>query len=173
MKKLFLVLLLCCFTSLAFAEGFSWNRHQGPFAEFSAGTNLYYLGILSSEGKVAGGGVNGASVGGTLGYSYTPYFSLEGGLLAALVNLNDGNQLYAPYFSTRFTLPVGNRFSFLAKLGLMVPFIPKQGGLILPFTGIGGAYALTEKLDLGLQYQGAIYGIAGAGNLGLSLTYHF
>lgn len=70
-------------------------------------------------------------------------------------------------------MPLGNRFSLLAKLGLMVSFVPQHGGLVLPFTGIGGSYALTEKVDLGLQYQGAIYGIAGAGALGLSFTYHF
>lgn len=74
MKKTLLALFSILFTSLSFAEGLAWNQHQGPFAEFSAGTNLYYPGVLSSEGKVAGGGVIGASLGGALGYNYTPHF---------------------------------------------------------------------------------------------------
>jgi opacity protein-like surface antigen len=173
MKKILAVLIVLFFTPLAFAEGTAWNEHHGPYAEFTAGTNLYYLGVISSAGKVAGAGVAGASLGAALGYSYTPYYGLEGGLLTALVDLNRGNQIYAPYISTRWTLPLGNRFSLLAKLGLMVPFVPRDGGVILPLTGVGASYAVTEKMDLGLQYQGAIYGIAGAGNLGVSLTYHF
>lgn len=173
MKKILTVLMLVLFTPLAFAEGLALNQHQGSFVEFSGGTNLYYLGVFSSEGKVAGGGVSGASLVGTLGYNYTPYFGVEGGLLEALVELNKSNQVYAPYLSTRFTMPLGNRFAVLAKLGVMLPFVPRDGGLILPFTGIGASYTVSEKLDLGLQYQGAVYGIAGAGTLGLSLTYHF
>lgn len=173
MKKILAGLILLSFTALAFSGELVWNQHRGPFAEFSAGTNLYYLGIISSQGKVTGVGANGVSLGGALGYYYTPCFGLEGGLLAALVDLNEGNQVYAPYLSTRFILSLGKRFSFLAKLGAMLPFIPRDGGFLLPFTGIGISYAVNEKMDLGLQYQGAVYGIVGAGVAGLSLTYHF
>ena len=66
-------------------------------------------------------------------------------------------------------MPFGDRFSFIGKLGAMAP----QVSILLPFTGMGLSYAVTKKVDLSLQYQGAVYGIAGAGLAGVGFTYHF
>ena len=173
MKKTITSLLCLTATSLACATTPAWNEHKGNYAELVGGTNAYYLGILSSRGSVGGAGVTGAGWAGALGYNFTNTFGLEAGLMQNFVDLNGGGYVISPYTTTRFTLPIGQRFSFIGKLGLMAPFVPEEGGIVLPYTGVGFSYAATKNLDFTLQYQGAFYVIAGAGLLGAGITYHF
>lgn len=173
MKKLLLAILCSTATSLSFADDLAWNEHKGAYAELNAGTNAYYLGIISSEGNTSGSGIIGTGLNAAIGYNFTPIFALEGGFTYAFADVNNGEKIDVPYVTTRFTAPIGNRLSFIGKVGLMVPYVPNEGGMVLPYTGVGFGYALTKNLEANVQYQGAIYGIAGAGLLGLGLTYHF
>lgn len=173
MKKIATAFLALGIASSAMANGIAMNQHTGTFAEMNVGTNLYYLGVASTSGSTGGAGVIGAAVSAALGYNFTPGFGLEGGIIQDEVDVNNGSSVTVPYFTTRFTVPMGERFSFIGKLGLMAPVVPDEGAFILPYTGIGISYAMTKNVDLSLQYQGAVYGIAGAGIAGLGLTYHF
>jgi hypothetical protein len=170
MKKLAYFLIALTASSLAVAEGEMWNQHTGSYMELNVGTNAYYAGILSSRGAVGGGGMVGVGWSGALGYNFTPAFALEAGFMQNFVdfNLNHGN-LNTPYATTKLTVPLGDRFSFIGKIGAMAP----QAAILLPFTGVGVSYAMTKNVDFNLQYQGAVYGIAGAGLAGVGFTYHF
>ena len=170
MKKITCLLICITASSLALADDGAWNQHNGSYAELNIGTNAYYLGILSSHGAFGGGGLIGEGWSGDLGYNFTNTFALEAGFMQNFVDFNlDRGALNTPYATTRFSLPLGERFSLIGKLGAMAP----QAAIVLPYTGIGVSYAVTKNVDLNLQYQGAIYGIAGAGLAGVGLTYHF
>lgn len=173
MKKSLIALASLCLASASFAEGQAWNQHQGRYVELTAGSTFNYIGVFDSHARLGASAFQGTSIGLTYGYMYTPHYGFEGGLLSVFLNSELSNSLYAPYASMRFNMPLDDHFSILGKLGLMVPFVPNGGGVILPFTGIGASYATTKNVDLSLEYQGAVYGIAGAGTLGLGLTYHF
>jgi len=175
-SQLLLAGLMAAHGSVAFSlneeSGTAWNRHTGAYADISVGTNAYYLGFITSEGSINGTGILGAGWGAAAGYNFTHFLGLEGGLIQNYVDINNSTHLNTPYATTRWTLPLGERFSLIGKLGFMYPNIPHEGGIVLPFSGIGASYAMTRHLDATLQYQGAVYGIAGAGLLGAGITYH-
>lgn len=47
----------------------------------------------------------------------------------------------------------------------------KSGAILLPFTGVGASYAVTDKLELEVIYQGAIFALFNAGMLGGGIVY--
>lgn len=175
MKKIIFALISSLLCSSVFAVEPLWP-HNGPYLEANFGTNLYYVGAFTSEGSVTGGGVEGLGWSGALGYQFNKTFGLEAGFMQSFsknINSDNKNQLNIPYASTRFTVPISERFSFIGKLGVMYAMLPHEGGMLLPYTGIGFGYAANSNLDITTQYQGAIYGIGGAGLVSLGLTYHF
>lgn len=165
-----------------------WNHHTGLYAEGDIGTNLYYLGIFSSAGTFSHEGFLGWGWGAALGYNFNYHWALEGGFIQSYAtfetaeNHSEYTNANVPYLVARYTLPIKNNFSFLFKLGaayadvnLKDKTVGKHSSpnIVLPFTGIGMAYAITPKLDLTVQYQGFVYGIASAGLVSTGLTYHF
>ena len=132
-----------------------------------------------------------------VGYNFIPTLGLEAGYMYSSdlnydirddsIGASASGRLYVPYLAFKFDVPIYQRASIFFKLGVMYPYgeadlsgsigtITKYGrisaGHILPFSGIGGAYALTPKLSVDMTYQGAAYVLAGAGVLSLGLTYH-
>lgn len=187
MKKLsYAVAALALATSMAAVADTIPNHHTGVYIEGTAGTNLYALGVLSSDGRTSNVGVIGYALNAALGYNVTPWFGLEGGFTRAMAQTHNSNHEYqsinAPYASVRFTAPIGQRFSLLAKVGAMyanasIPHSDDSGsenhGVVLPYVGVGASYAVTSNVDITAQYQGAVYGVINAGALTAGLTYHF
>lgn len=174
MKKLiFSFLSMLTLTSSAIANNASWNQHLGSYAELNGGTNLFYLGVLSSKGNTTGAGVLGLGWSTALGYNISPSFGLEAGFMQNYADINDGDHINVPYASTRFTIPVSDRVHFIGKLGAGYLVVPGQSDLLVPYTGVGFGYAATSDLDFTVQYQGMVYGVAGAGLLSFGITYHF
>lgn len=171
----------------------SWNVHHGYYAEFNAGANLYALGVISSGGSASASGFQGGGWSGAVGYSFSRHVAMEAGFMQNYADFedDDGNAVAGhtnvPYLAARFTIPAGDRFAFLAKLGLMAPSVTAQATssdgqvddsassptVVLPFVGIGASYAVTPKLEVTAQFQGAVYGIVNAGLMSAGLTYHF
>ena len=58
-----------------------WNRHKGFYAEGNVGTNLYYLGGVSSAADAATGGIEGFSWSVAGGYGFTTHHAVEGGFM--------------------------------------------------------------------------------------------
>lgn len=177
MKKFLLLHIAFGCANICYADAYlpSINQHQGLYTEINVGTNLYYAGVLfSSKGSENFGGVHGYGWNAAIGYNFTPIVALEGGLMQNYItnNKNQTDHTDVPFVATRFTIPIGNDFSFIGKLGLMNPQL-KSVRIVLPYTGVGVSYALTSKTDVNVQYQGAIYGIAAAGLLSTGITYHF
>lgn len=161
MKKISYLLACMLLSSLTYASDGVWNQHKGPYAELMGGTNAATIMVF--------GTTEGAGWSGTLGYQFTPGFGLEAGLMQ---NYLSSETFTIPIISTRFIFPLGDRFSFITKLGVMAP-ISEHHSTGLIYTGLGLSYAVTKKVDLGIQYQGAVFGIANAGLAGIALTYHF
>lgn len=187
MKKLpYLVAAIALSTSFAANADTISNHHTGAYLEGMAGTNLYELGYFASDGRGAMGGVSGYALSAALGYNTTYWFGLEGGYIRSMNSYQDEHTKYqginAPYASTRFTIPLSERFSLLAKVGAMYANGDmkknhtsefENHGIVLPFVGIGASYAVTSNVDVTAQYQGAVYGLVNAGALTAGLTYHF
>lgn len=173
MRIKLLVLATLAAATCAFADEKPMNEHDGLYAEFNVGTNIYYLGVMSSVGSTTGSGIVGAGVNGAVGYYFSPILAAEAGYIEDYVDINRSDTIHVPYLAARFTADLGERFSMFAKLGLMVPSMPNVATLVLPYTGVGMAYAVNHDMDVNVQYQGAIYGLAGGGLLGVGLTYHF
>lgn len=184
----------------AFADNFNGNtninldqrnRHTGWYASVNGGVNAFYAGFISTDTTEGAQTIQGFGVSVDTGYNFTKHTALEGGLIYMHANgksfTGDDSDadayasVYTPYLAARFTIPIGNRFAFLAKTGLMLPFAvvhdpedgTKDAGLILPFIGLGGSYAITRNVDFTVLYQGAVYGVVGAGLLSGGITYHF
>lgn len=154
-------------------EAIPFNQHQGWYAEINIGTTAYYAGLLSTVGEGGGAGVIGTAWGAAVGYQFTKTFGLEGGMIQAFDKINSDNLINVPYMTTRFSYPFNDRWSLIGKLGLMFPYVLHQGGILSPYSGIGVSYAATQRVDISLQYQGLVLGVAGVGALSLGLTYHF
>ncbi|MEK6731528.1 MAG: hypothetical protein AABY34_05060 [Pseudomonadota bacterium] len=179
----------------------STATHQGWYTEAGAGTNAYYLGVFSTAGdrSATQSGIIGFGTNIGAGYQFNPNgVAAEGGLLFGRIERQikfsdnstatvDAN-VYAPYFTARWSIPLYGAFSFVPKLGVMFADIPtvdstysktnekareKGGGVVLPFVGLGISASVNQSLDVTLQYQGAVYGIIGAGPVTLGLRYYF
>lgn len=44
---------------------------------------------------------------------------------------------------------------------------------VIPYIGIGVGYKISSKIAVQLHYEGLVYGVAGAGQLGMGVIYHF
>jgi len=170
--------------TLAQDNNATWNKHHGLYIDANAGTNLVYLGVISSEGNESNGGLYGFGYSIDIGYNFTPHIAAEVGFMQNYINLDETfggddepnsnlrEHSNIPYASMKFILPIGERASFFGKLGAMYANA-KGEGIVLPYTGVGFSYAITKKIDVNVQYQGAVYGIAGAGLLSGGVSYHF
>ncbi len=165
----------------------TWNKHKGMFIEVNVGPNLYAGAIVTENDTFSSSGFQGAGWSAALGYNFSNHFGLEGGFMQnyAHYEINDESNVSAhtnvPYMAMRFTVPIGNKLAFIAKLGGMYAWIngsdnPDIGDstpkILLPYSGVGFSYALTPKLEITTQYQGAIYGVVNGGLLSGGLTYH-
>lgn len=161
----------------------SWNSHKGPYVEFNAGTNLYYLGVFSSEGKASNGGFHGFSWNAAAGYNFSPVNALEAGFMQNYAEYEDEDKgvdvtthTNIGFLAWRGTARIGQRAAFFGKLGLMlfsIADIDNGSWVLLPYTGLGLRYAVTPQIDFNVQYQGAIYILAGAGAFSAGVTYNF
>ena len=166
------------------------------YGELNVGTNLAYVAVVSSYTGI-NHGAKGWGWSGALGYNFTRWFALEGGFMQNYAKLEsddddaNGDKAYVsahtnvPYIATRFTIPM-NKFGIIFKLGGMYADVQGSGSantgedvsakspnVGLPFTGIGVSYAVTPKLHIVAQYQGAVYVLASAGLASLGLNYRF
>lgn len=216
MKKLIFLLMGLLVGSMAIADPASGNasssqpvssapasqpisQHPGQwYIEGGPGMGLYYLGMFTSVGSLSAAGLEGFGWKAAVGYRPQHHgFSLEAGFIQNFYQVELTSDLTnqtatvnadidVPYAAFRWDVPIGNRFTVIPKLGLMIPSVPSVtgkvgnetvtesgGGLVLPFTGLGFGYAISHKLSASIQYEGAIYGIAGAGLLSGNLTYYF
>ncbi len=162
-----------------------WNQYQGFYVEANTGVNIYNIKVFKSESGLKGFGWNTA-----FGYRFTPHFGVEGVFMYPLSSLSA---------AMRLTLPIGQRAAFFGKLGLMYAFGANEknnddnsennngnegdsgndnkshstSSKILPYTGLGFSYALTQNLEMSVQCQGLVLGVVNAGLLSTGLTYHF
>jgi hypothetical protein len=187
MKQRILLTMVTCVlvTQLALAdEGQQpWNRHKGFYAEGNVGTNIYYLGVVSSGYDAASSGLEGFAWNVAGGYGFTTHHAVEGGFMQNYADFDVGTtavplvvstNVNVVYLAWRGTLPIKDRFALFGKLGAMVLTHPKSDKwMALPYTGLGVSYAVTPKIDISVQYQGAVYVVAGAGALTVGATYHF
>lgn len=203
------IFFLMCVSPIAFAGEpdvmaspvQAWNQHHGFYLEAGVGPNFFYAFLPESRStaKVDGWGVALAA-----GYNFLPYVALEGGFIYSsdlnayvegdaagiLVSASEAAKIYIPYLAVRFSVPIGDRFAFIFKLGGMYPYasativgsLPAAGisvtGRIsgdhaLPFSGIGATYAVTRKIDVNIMYQSAVYVLASGAVLSFGATYHF
>lgn len=184
MKKLTVIALMSTLgvSTLGFAGPSdlpSYNEHAGWYVEANAGTNLALVAISASDTKVTEYGYEGFGYNINAGYNWRPGRAIELGFMQNYVTYVDNNNVRQsdyvniPYTAVRFTLPMMQRGAFIAKVGVMGFDDPKHKEyLLLPYTGFGFSYAVTHKVDISAQYQGAIYGIVNAGLLSAGITYH-
>lgn len=164
----------------------AWNRHQGFYVEGNAGTGFaWFLFSLGGNEWTGESGFGGYSWLGTLGYSLTTHHAVEGGYgqwyTADTDQHGDRGRIDFGYMAWRGTVPLGDRFAFFGKLGPMVAAVPGAHGQDsharqphwMLFTGLGVSYAVTPRIDLSLQYQGASYVLISGGILTLGAGYHF
>ncbi len=158
-----------------FASDVALNEYTGNYADINLGTNLYYGIGITSNGSSSTAGVLGMGWSAAVGHYITPRFGLEAGFmqnyLHANINNRNNTHINVAYGTTRFNVPIGDRVSFIGKLGLGYAFA--NAGALIPYTGVGLSYAVNDKIDITTQYQGLIVGIAGAGLLSVGLSYHF
>ena len=186
--------LLLVASPLALAsENGHLNQHHGAYVGVTAGPNLYYAGIISSDSSTSTGGFTGYGWSADVGYNFTNIFAVEGGFMQNYGSYSNGDNdrvsihTNVPYLAARFNIPMGQRFSLITKIGGM--YVSAHGtnhgkteaedmsastpSVLLPYVGLGVSYAINKHIDVSVQYQGAVYGIASAGLLGAGLTYHF
>lgn len=187
MKRLFLmaIFMTVCFglINAAHADETSFNRHLGPFAEASAGyTYAWASGEIAGSDFAEGAAVGfGWSIGG--GYMFKDWVGAEAGYLQFNPEVEAGSlepevTVGGLYLTSRFNIPVKDRFSVVLKAGVMSLSVSEDEyddavSTGAPFTGIGIGYALTEKIDLRVQFQGPNLIFLGAGVLSGGVTYHF
>ena len=176
-----------------------WNQHTGFFAEGGLGMNGFYAFLPNNQST---GAFKGWGVGATVGYNIINTIGIEGGFIyssdlnyavetsAWNVNLSAAAaaRLYIPYFSMRFSVPVGHKVNVIFKIGMMYPYgninldaqaagIQASGRIsgdhLMPFSGLGLTIAVTPQLDISLMYQGAVYVMGSGGLTSAGVTYHF
>lgn len=186
MKRFFVLIILTmavCFfpLSAAIAGDISFNRHTGPYVEANAGYTFAWVtgsffGNDFSKGAAVGFGWNVAG-----GYMFKDWIGAEVGYLQFNPEIeedtyDDTASVGGAYLAARFNIPIKDRFSFITKVGVMTLSVSGDEDALTSgamFTGIGVGYALTDKIDLSLQFQGPNFIILGAGVLSGGLTYHF
>ena len=193
--RLYAITMIALLTSITAAGQPEQSLYHpiGPYVEGGLGTNLYVLGVVTSEDTDGTAGITGFAWNVAAGYNLRSWFGLEAGFTRGSIKVNDKEDNYytdssgkfiheikndtynqyinAPYASMRFTVPICERFSFIGKLGLMYANASDDRrtdsnlddfGIVLPYIGIGAAYAIAPKLDFTVQYQGALYAVVNA-----------
>lgn len=170
-----------------------WNEHTGAYIEGTFGSNLAYVAfstsITDSNGNVVqegGSGLYGYGLSTAIGYNFTTVHAIEAGFIHSDLNEYDDNNksyktLSIPYLTARFNIPIADKLTLITKAGLMflsATYSESDGsevtaGLLAPFMGVGLGYAITENIDINMQYQGITIIVAGAGLLSAGVTYHF
>lgn len=168
----------------------AWNQHPNSwYGEFNLGTNLYYIAAFdSSSGSTEHHGFQGWGWSGAIGRQFSGNWGVELGFMQNYAKFKDDSGDFAkahtniPYLAARYSLPIKQRASFIAKLGVMYASAAagfdstdhaSSPSLTLPFIGLGFGYAITPNIDATVQYQGIVLGIAGAGLFSAGITYHF
>lgn len=177
MKKIVIstLVLASVIAHSAYASEQRWNYHEGWYVNANVGTNFYYTAVVSSDYHGSSKGINGYGWNANGGYSFNHYVAAEAGLLQSyLISADSTNHFIvsAPYAAAKFTAPLGKQFALFGKVGGMYAF-NNHDGIALPFIGVGASYAVSPKVDIDATYQGAVYGIIGAGLLSGGVTYHF
>ncbi len=182
-----------------------WLSPQGWYAEGTAGSNLYYLGVVTSSSTFPNG-FDGFGWSAAMGYRGKPGgTAVEFGFMQNIFNTDISTETasglsadvstrvatYVPYVAARWDLQIAHsRVAFIPKIGAMFVYLPEETakttidgqsasgtldrvGFPLPFVGAGFSYAITKNVRLVAQYQGAVYGIAGAGLFSAGLDYYF
>lgn len=188
MKKFLLPVALVCasLSQQALAEDSNnsliiKNRIGTYYVEANLGSNLFYAPgeyTLSS-------GLHGVGYAAAAGYYYGDTSSLEVGIMQSTTQYKDDDNdeekrgtFTAPYATFRFNTPIGKQTTLITKLGAMYVHLNADKddvhvSSVLPFTGIGLGYAVTDNFDINIQYQGAVYVVAGFGLLTGGASYHF
>ncbi|GEM_PF-5600312 len=188
MKKVLLSASLLCalLSQQAFAEDQNnslviKNRLGTYYVEANLGSNLFYA---PGEQSLSSG-LHGIGYAAAAGYYYGDTSSLEVGIMQSTAKYKDDDDneeksgtFTAPYATFRFNTPIGKKTTLITKLGAMYVHLNADEddvhvSSILPFTGIGLGYAVNDNLELNIQYQGAVYVIAGFGLLTGGVSYHF
>ena len=142
------------------------QHNQGGYIEGNLGTLYASVNLFHTKSTMIGS--FGANANG--GYLFTPNFAMETGYTNYGLGLN--NVDVAAKFILPFTIS-NNDFSVFAKVGPAYTFDNSGQGQALLFGGVGGSYALTDKLDLNLQAQGVTIGFFSLGLISTGLDYHF
>ncbi len=159
----------------------SLNHHTGWYSDVQLGTNwlISPFGLLGITSLMNSWGWEA-----DLGYNLTPHFGFEGGFIQSYSSYTINNDqteqegyYNIPYGAMKVNITLGERLSTFFKLGAMYADANFPGGntksSAYPYGSVGFSLALTPKVDLTAQYQGAFYGLLNYGLLGLGLTYHF
>ena len=86
-----------------------------------------------------------------------------------------------PYGAAKFIFPIMSKFALNLKLGITyistgLTNVSKDAdkmSIVLPYTGVGASYQIMPNLDVEVHYEGLVYIVAGAGQVGAGVTYHF
>lgn len=161
------------------------NRHTGPYAEVNVGSTLVWAAGDFSGSNFSDSGFIGTgwSIGG--GYMFLSWIGAEAGFIK-LLNVDIGDEdvdasVDGFYLTSRFNIPIKERFSFILKIGAMslsfsaneVSVEDVEATVGAPFTGIGVSYALTDNIDLRAQFQGPNLIFVGAGVVSGGIAYRF
>ncbi len=145
----------------------SFNRHTGFYASANVGTNIAYI-LLGPNSDTYGGFSWSANA----GYSFTPYIGLEVGFIQGYVP--DLPKANIPYLTARFNIPIGQRFSLIAKFGIEDIYAKQfHHGDVGAFMGLGASYAITRHIAVDVTCQGAEEYIVGIGSMSGGVTYNF
>lgn len=162
MKKLLVTALV---SFLAFNTDAQSNPSQSLYGEVSLGKNLFYSAADEIRGNIEGYGFNISS-----GFKLTENIAGEIGHMRNAEKVDFKNSVNTTFVAARFQLPLTNDVNLITKLGFMRVNTGDEH-LRLPFMGIGAGYKLNDKMQATIMYQGGVYGIGGAGLLGLGLNY--
>lgn len=145
-------------------ESTSWNQHEGFYAGAAVGTNV--VDVHYDHLHYVDSGDFAAAL--NLGYQFNEHIAIEAGYQRHADLLN------VPYLTSKIMLPVAERGTLYTKLGAAyITDDHNDFDLVRPFVGVGGSYALNDKIDLDLQLQGPVDKHAALGLMGVGLTYHF
>ena len=84
-----IIALLTSITAAAQSEQNPCYYPIGPYVEGSLGTNLYVLGIVSSEDIDGVAGINGFAWNVAMGYNLRRWFGLEAGFTRSSIKIHD------------------------------------------------------------------------------------
>lgn len=166
MKLKITSLLVSFILALSFINVAAAKPHErGAYLEGNIGTNyasFHFLGADYSEFDSVGVNAN-------LGYQFFRYLALETGVTTynrGLIGVDAVLKAIVP-------LELGNNdISLFGKIGPAY-VTDGHGDSLLPYLGLGAAYAVTPNLDINVQAQGVTVGFASLGLLSAGLTYHF